>query len=105
VKGLNKEGEVAKMRTFTVLLTADLDRAVRNLARMKRISAGAVVRMLLSERLTEIGLLELEPQPSSSGPVGPGVVAVKGAGRAGPETGGDAPQPVEKNQEKGGGRG
>jgi hypothetical protein len=97
------EGRVAKMRVFTVMLPVDLLETVRRLAAAKRISAGAMVRLLLSERLMQLG--ELEPQPPRSGPLGPGVSAMGAAGRAGPETGGDAPRLIGKNQEEGGGKG
>jgi hypothetical protein len=97
------EGEVEKMRDFTVMLPIDLLKVIERIAKEKRISRGGVVRMLLVERLKELGALE--PQPPPSGPAGPGVSAVRGAGLAGPKIGGDAPQPLEKNQERGGGRG
>jgi hypothetical protein len=96
-------GEVPKMREFTVMLPADLLEAITRLAREKRITRGSVVRMLLAERLMELG--EIGPQPPRSAPAGPGVSAVRGAGSADPKTGGDAPQPIGKNQEEGGGRG
>ena len=95
--------ESGKMREFAVMLPEDLLEAITRIAREKRITRGSVVRMLLAERLKEIG--EIEPQPPRSGPAGPGVSAVKGAGRAGPETGGDAPRLIGKKQEEGGGRG
>jgi hypothetical protein len=94
--------ETGKMQEVAVMLPADLIEAITRLAREKRITRGSVVRMLLSERLMELG--EIEPQPPRSGPAGPGVSAMGAAGRAGPKTGGDAPQPIEKNQ-KGGGLG
>jgi len=45
----------------------------------------------------------IEPQPPSSDPADPGVIAVKGAGSAGPENGGDAPQPSFIKEKAGGG--
>jgi hypothetical protein len=98
---MERESEVEKMRDFTVMLPPDLYEAVTRLAREKRISRGSVVRMLLAERLMQLGALE--PQPPRSGPAGPGVIAVKGAGLVGPKTGEDAPRHIGKNQ--GGGRG
>jgi hypothetical protein len=95
--------ETGKMREVAVMLPVDLIEAISRLSKKKRISRGAVVRMLLSERLMELG--EIGPQPLPSAPAGPGVVAVRGAGLAGPKIGGDAPQPIGKNQEEGGGRG
>jgi hypothetical protein len=97
------ESEDARMRDFTVMLPTDLLSIIERIAKEKRISRGSVIRMLLVERLKELGALE--PQPSPSGPAGPGVSAVKGAGLVGPKSGGDAPQPIGKKQEEGGGRG
>jgi hypothetical protein len=94
---MGKERE--KMQEVAVMLPVDLIEAISRLSKKKRISRGAVVRMLLAERLMELG--EIGPQPLPSAPAGPGVVAVRGAGSAGPKTGGDAPQLVENGGEGG----
>jgi hypothetical protein len=98
---MGKERE--KMREVAVMLPVDLIEAISRLSKKKRISRGAVVRMLLAERLMELG--EIGPQPLPSAPAGPRVSAVRGAGLVGPKSGGDAPQPIGKKQEEGGGRG
>jgi hypothetical protein len=80
-----------------VALTAELDETLERLAREKAVKKATLVRMILKEYLRPY----LEPQLSQSGPMGPGGSALRGAGLAGPETGGDEPQPFMR--EKAGG--
>jgi hypothetical protein len=84
---------------LTVLLPRELADALERYTREKGISKGALVRLLLSEYLADY--LNSGPQPSRSGPVGPGGSALKGAGLAGPE-GRDEARPLVKEKAAGG---
>jgi hypothetical protein len=81
-----------------VLLTPELANALEKFSKEKGISKSALVRLLLSEYLADY--LNYGPQPSRSGPVGPGGSARGRAGFAGPESGGDVPR--LENAEAGG---
>jgi hypothetical protein len=56
------------------------------------------IRMILYQHYKP----RLRPQPSRSGPVGPGGSALKGAGLAGPEAGRDEARPLVKENAGGG---
>jgi hypothetical protein len=83
------------------LLPLELATALERYTEETGVTKSALIRRLLREHLKPY----LEPQPSRSGPVGPGGSALKGAGFAGPETGGDVPQPSFIKEKAGGGEG
>jgi hypothetical protein len=84
------------------LLPLELANALEKHCEERGISKSALLRYLLTEYLSA---RTLEPQPFHSGPVGPGGSALRGAGFAGPETGGDVPQPSFIKEKAGGGEG
>jgi hypothetical protein len=79
------------------LLPVELAAALERYTEETGVTKSALIRRLLSEYLKPY----LEPQPSRSGPVGPGGSALKGAGLAGPE-GRDEARPLVKENAGGG---
>jgi hypothetical protein len=71
------------------LLPLELAAALERYTEETGVTKSALIRRLLREHLKPY----LEPQPSRSGPVGPGGSALRGAGFAGPELGWDVTQP------------
>ena len=94
---------VTTMRKMVVavvtMLPLELANALEKHCEERGISKSALLRYLLAEYLNACAL---EPQPLHSGPVGPGSSARGRAGFAGPETGGDEPQPLTKEKAGGG---
>ena len=83
-----------------VLLPPELADALERYTQERGVSKSALVRLLLSEYLADY--MNSGPQPSRSGPVGPGGSALKGAGLAGPEAGRDEAQLLVKEKAAGG---
>ena len=80
------------------MLPLELAAALERYTEETGVTKSALIRRLLSEYLKPY----LEPQPSRSGPVGPGGSALKGAGFAGPEAGRDEAQLLVKEKAAGG---
>jgi predicted transcriptional regulator len=105
---------MGERKRYEVQVTVQLPRQLRELiekeALLFQISRSAVIRQALIFYFASRGLQAptpklgaLEPQPPSSDPAGPGVIAMGAAGRTDPENGGDAPQPSFIKEKTGGG--
>jgi hypothetical protein len=82
-----------------VMLSEELLRALERAANELNVGKSTLLRLVITQYLKPWLSPSLQPQRLSASPVGPGA---RGLEVAGPETGGDEPQPLTKEKAGGG---